>query len=58
MLEVFTKGYKEETAFREFFRDMISHFKLKSNSESVEEKVKRLSDKQFVSNFNINVGKY
>ena len=56
--EVFTRDYKEETEFREFTRDMLQHFKLKNTSESVEEKVKRLSDKEFVSNFNIKVGKY
>lgn len=58
LYEVFTKDYKKETEFREFLRDMLPHFKMKSSSESVEEKVKRLSDKEFVSNFNINVGKY
>lgn len=58
MYEVFTKDYKEETEFREFCRSSIQHFKLKTVSESVEEKVKRLSDKEFVSNFNIKVCKY
>lgn len=47
--EVFTKDYKEETEFREFFRNSIQHFKLKDVSESVEEKVKRLSDEEFVN---------
>lgn len=56
--EVFTKDYKEETKFREFIRNMLPHFKLKDSSEIVEETVKRLSDKEFVSNFHINVGKY
>lgn len=51
--EVFTKDYKEETEFRAFTHDMLQHFKLKNTNESVEEKVKRLSDKKFVSNFNI-----
>lgn len=58
LYEVFTKDYKEETEFRGFILNMISHFKLKDSSESIEEKVKRLSDKEFVSNFHINVGKY
>ena len=58
MYEVFTKDYKEETEFREFIRNMLPHFKLKDSSEIVEETVKRLSDKEFVSNFHINVGKY
>lgn len=58
MYEVFTKDYKEETEFREFIRNILPHFKLKDSSEIVEETVKRLSDKEFVSNFHINVGKY
>lgn len=58
MYEVFTKDYKEETEFREFIRNMLPHFKLKDSREIVEETVKRLSDKEFVSNFHINVGKY
>ena len=58
MYEVFTKDYKEETEFREFIRNMLPHFKLKDSSEIVEETLKRLSDKEFVSNFHINVGKY
>lgn len=53
--EVFTKDYKEETEFRGFIRNSIQHFKLKNVSESIEEKVKRLSDKKFVSNFDIKV---
>lgn len=56
--EVFTKDYKEETEFREFTCNMLQHFKLKNISESVEEKVKRLSDKKFVSTFNIKVDQY
>ena len=58
MYEVFTKDYKEETEFREFIRNMLPHFKWKDSSEIVEKAVKRLSNKEFVSNFHINVGKY
>lgn len=56
--EVFTKEYREETEYREFADTMLHHFKLKNKSESIEKKVKRLSDDKFVSNFCIKVGKY
>lgn len=56
--EVFTREYKEETEYREFTNKMLQHFKLKNTSESIEDKVKRLSDENFESNFNIKVGEY
>ena len=37
---------------------MLHHFKLKNTSESIEDKIRRLSDEKFVSNFNIKVGRY
>lgn len=43
--EVFTKEYREETEYREFANTMLQHFKLKNTSESVEDKIKRLSEK-------------
>lgn len=56
--EVFTKEYREETAYREFMEKMRHNFELNNNSEDVEKKVKRLLDKNFVSNFRINTGEY
>lgn len=56
--EVFTKEYREETNYREMALKMLHSFKLKNTSESVEDKVKRLSDKNFVSEFKVNVGDY
>ena len=54
--EVFTKAYKKETEYREFMGDMLDKLKLNNNSEDVEQKVKRLTDRKFVSNFKIKVG--
>lgn len=56
--EVFTKEYREETEYREFLEKMLHNFELNNQSESVEEKVKRLTDKSFISNFKIKVGEY
>lgn len=56
--EVFTKEYREETNYREFASKMLHSFKLKNKSESIEDKIKRLSDKEFVSNFKVSVGDY
>lgn len=47
--EVFTKEYRNETVYREIAFRMLHSFKLKNTSESVEIKMKRLSDKNFVS---------
>ena len=43
--EVFTKEYKKETDYMEIEYSMLHNFKLKNKSESVEDKIKRLSDK-------------
>lgn len=56
--EVFTKEYREETNYREFTFNKLHCFKLKNKSESIDDKIKRLSDKEFVSNFKVNVGDY
>lgn len=56
--EVFTREYREETNYRELASKMLCRFRLKNTSESVEVKVKRLSDKSFVSEFKVNVGEY
>ncbi len=56
--EVFTKDYRNETEYREFMEKMIHSFKLNNKSEDVEEKVKRLSDKNYVSNFKVKIGEY
>lgn len=56
--EVFTREYREETNYRGLASKMLCRFRLKNTSESVEVKVKRLSDKSFVSEFKVNVGEY
>ncbi|EOS42001.1 hypothetical protein V1226_18830 [Lachnospiraceae bacterium JLR.KK009] len=56
--EVFTKEYREETNYRELAFQMLQNFRLKNTSESVEDKIKRLSDKNFVSEFKVDVGEY
>lgn len=56
--EVFTKKYREETNYRELAFKTLHDFKLKGTSESVENKVKRLSNKNFVSEFKVNAGDY
>ncbi len=56
--EVFTKEYREETEYREFASKMLHSFRLKNESERIEEKIKRLSDKNFVSDFKVSVGDY
>lgn len=56
--EVFTKEYRKETVYRDFAFKMLHNFKLKNKSESVETKVKRLSDINFVSDFKVNAGDY
>ncbi|MFG6328040.1 MAG: hypothetical protein K1W06_00975 [Lachnospiraceae bacterium] len=56
--EVFTKEYRKETSYMETEYSMLHNFKLENKSESVEDKIKRLSDKNFVSNFKLSVGDY
>lgn len=56
--EVFTKEYREETNYRERAFQMLQNFSLKNTSESVEDKIKRLSDKNFISEFKVDVGEY
>ncbi len=56
--EVFTKEYREETEYREFMKSNVDFFKLKNKSESIDEKVARLSRINFVSEFNIEVEKF
>ena len=55
---MFTKEYRQETIYREFTSTMKSSFKLNNKSEPVEEKVKRLQDKGFISEFKVRVGEY
>lgn len=58
ILYVFTKEYRYETKYREFLYRMRECVKLKTDSESVDEMVRRLSDQGFVSNCRIFVGHY
>lgn len=55
LCEVFTKEYKKETEYREFMENTLHSCKLNDNSEDIDEKVKRLVDKNFVSDFKVSV---
>ena len=56
--EVFTKEYRQETRYREFMEEMLHSFELNNKSEDIEKKVKRLTDKNFISDFKVKVGEY
>lgn len=62
VLEVFSKEYKEETKYREFMKQNVDSLKQSNkesvDEESVDEKVKRLINKDYKSNFKINIGSY
>lgn len=59
ILKVFTKEYREKTECFELMRAKISDFKLSTNKEeSIEDKIARLSNVGFQSNFHISVGDY
>lgn len=55
ILYVLSKEYKKEIEYREFMENNIDKFKLKEESESVDEKIKRLQNINFKSNFNIKI---
>ena len=55
ILYVFSKEYKKEIEYREFMENNIDKFKLKEESESADEKIKRLQNINFKSNFNIKI---
>lgn len=55
--EVFTKEYRQETQIQELREKNLEVFKLNNKCESIEEKVKRLSDVNFVSRFYIRMGR-
>jgi hypothetical protein len=54
--EVFTE-YREETKYREFACNKLYLFKLKNMSENIEDKIRKLSNEKFTSNFSIKVGR-
>ena len=56
--EVFTKEYKRETRYQEFMERMVHVFELNNKSENIDDKIKRLKDKDFVSEFSIDLGEY
>lgn len=58
VLEVFKKRYRRETEYMEIEYSMLPGFKLKNKNESVEDRIKRLSDKNFISGFKLSVGSY
>ena len=47
ILEVYTKEYKRETRYRKLMERNLQRFKLNDDSEDVNIKVKRISDKKF-----------
>ena len=51
ILQVFTKEYKEETKYQIFMEKHKNMFKLIDNSEPIEDKINRLKNKNFHSNF-------
>jgi hypothetical protein len=53
ILEVFSKEYKEETKYLEFLEKNKNIFKLNDDSEDINLKIKRLSDKELKSDFKI-----
>lgn len=55
--EVFTKEYRDETKYRELLKQNINCFKFVSplKEESVDKKVKRLREKNFISKFSIKI---
>ena len=55
ILSVFSKEYKKEIEYRECMEKNVDKFKLKEESESVDEKIKRLQNINFKSNFNIKI---
>lgn len=55
--EVFTKEYREETQYREFMGGMLPEFRLKNTSESIDQKVDRLIEKNYESTCSMKVGK-
>lgn len=46
ILNVFTKEYREETKHMEFMQSHINDFKLKTDSESVDDKIERLKNSE------------
>lgn len=53
ILEVFTKEYRKETEYREFQKDNINRFKLKSDNYNIEESIESLRRNKFKSNFRV-----
>lgn len=49
--EIFTQEYREETKRLEFEFAMLKYFKLKCENENGEEKIRRLSEEGFISDF-------
>ena len=52
---VFSKEYKEDTDYYEFILKMRKYIKLNCPSESVDDKVQRLKDLNFISNCNVKI---
>lgn len=55
IIQVFTKEYREETAYRELAEDRIDMIRLKTPNKDID-KIGRLRDEHFHSKFKITVG--
>lgn len=55
IFEVFSKEYKKETERFEFFKRNLDVFKLETTSVSIDDKIKKLIDENFVSSFKIDI---
>ena len=53
ILEVFTKEYKRETAYRICMESNINKFKLLPDSYDVDRSINYLRNKEFISNFGL-----
>lgn len=58
ILEVFTKEYREYTKYIYFIQSMKDNIKLKCDSESIDDKINRLKNMNFQSNFHITIGNF
>lgn len=51
--EVFTEEYRKKIEYRDYLLHLLPYFKLNNKSENVDDIVKRLDDKNFISDFSI-----
>lgn len=56
--QVFSKDYQEDVKFLEFKKSMRQYVKLRNESESIDDKIKRLNDLGYISDCHIKVGEF